>query len=67
MAVEALKDKDSLFLATTAQNPLQMAKEGVEIGYQIKQGKAPKEATILIPVDLITRDNANDYKGWVTK
>ena len=44
-----------------------MAKEGVEIGYQIKQGKAPKEATILIPVDLITRDNVKDYQGWVTK
>ena len=67
VAVEALKDKDSLFLATSAQNPLRMAKEGVEIGYQIKQGKAPKEATILIPVDLITRDNVKDYKGWVTK
>ncbi|HOW63088.1 MAG: ABC transporter substrate-binding protein [Candidatus Contendobacter sp.] len=67
VAVEALKDKDSLFLATAAQNPLQMAKEGVEIGYQIKQGKAPKETTILIPVDLITRDNVKDYKGWVTK
>ena len=67
VAVEALKDKDSLFLATAAQNPLRMAKEGVEIGYQIKQGKAPKEATILIPVDLITRDNVKDYQGWVTK
>lgn len=67
VAVEALKDKDSLFLATAAQNPLRMAKEGVEIGYQIKQGKTPKEATILIPVDLITRDNVKDYQGWVTK
>ncbi|HMQ12681.1 MAG TPA: transcriptional regulator, partial [Candidatus Competibacter phosphatis] len=61
------KDKDSLFLATAAQNPLRMAKEGVEIGYQIKQGKPPAETTILIPVELITRDNVNDYPGWVTK
>ena len=67
VAVEALKDKDSLFLATAAQNPLRMAKEGVEIGYQIKQGKPPAETTILIPVELITRDNVNDYPGWVTK
>lgn len=67
VAVEALNDKDSLFLATAAQNPLRMAKEGVEIGYQIRQGKAPKEETILIPVDLITRDNVKDYKGWVTQ
>ena len=67
VAVEALKDKDSLFLATAAQNPLRMAKEGVEIGYQIKQGKTPKEATILIPVELITRDNVAEYQGWITK
>ncbi|MCP5135136.1 MAG: ABC transporter substrate-binding protein [Gammaproteobacteria bacterium] len=67
VAVEALKDKDSLFLATAAQNPLRMAKEGVEIGYQIKQGKPPAETTILIPVELITRDNVNEYQGWVTK
>ena len=67
VAVEALKDKDSLFLATAAQNPLRMAKEGVETGYQIKQGKTPKEATILIPVELITRDNVAEYQGWITK
>jgi ribose transport system substrate-binding protein len=67
VAVEALKDKDSLFLATAAQNPLRMAKEGVETGYQIKQGKTPKEATILIPVELITRDNVAQYQGWITK
>ena len=67
VAVEALKDKDSLFLATAAQNPLRMAKEGIEIGNQIKQGKAPAEATILIPVELITRDNVDQYQDWVTK
>ena len=67
VAVEALNDKDSLFAATAAQDPLQMAKEGVDIGYQIKLGKAPKEKTILIPVELITRDNLKTYKGWVTK
>lgn len=67
VAVEALKDKDSLFLATAAQNPLRMAKEGVETGYQIKQGKTPKEATILIPVELITRDSVAQYQGWITK
>lgn len=66
VAVEALNDKDSLFAATAAQDPLRMAKEGVEIGYQVKQGKAPKEKTILIPVELITRDNVKTYKGWVT-
>ncbi len=66
VAVEALNDKDSLFAATAAQDPLRMAKEGVDIGYQVKQGKAPKDKVILIPVELITRDNVKTYKGWVT-
>lgn len=53
--------------ATAAQDPLRMAKEGVATGHEIKQGKAPQEKTILIPVELITRDNVKNYKGWVTK
>lgn len=63
-AVQALKDPESLVLATAAQDPLQMATKGVEIGYEIMNGKAPDEALILIPVELITRDNVDTYQGW---
>jgi ribose transport system substrate-binding protein len=63
-AVEALKQKQSLFLATSAQDPYLMAQKAVEVGYDILQGKKPQERTILIPVKLITRDNVSDYTGW---
>ena len=41
-----------------------MAQKAVEIGYEIMNGKKPAEPMILIPSELITRDNVADYKGW---
>jgi ribose transport system substrate-binding protein len=63
-AVAALKRQGSLFAATSAQDPYQMAQKAVEEGYNIFEGKKPGKDTILIPVKLITRDNVNDYTGW---
>jgi ribose transport system substrate-binding protein len=62
--VEALKQKDSLFEATSAQDPYSMAQKAVEAGYQVLQGKKLDQDVILIPVKLITRDNVNEYTGW---
>jgi ribose transport system substrate-binding protein len=63
-AVEALKPKQSLFEATSAQDPYLMAQKAVEVGYNVLQGKKPEQETILIPVKLITRDNVGEYTGW---
>jgi ribose transport system substrate-binding protein len=63
-AVEALRRKQSLFEATSAQDPYLMAQKAVEAGYGVLQGKKPEKETILIPVKLITRDNVGDYTGW---
>ena len=63
-AIEALKQKQSLFEATSAQDPYLMAQKAVEVGYDILQGKKPEQTSILIPVKLITRDNVSDYTGW---
>jgi ribose transport system substrate-binding protein len=63
-AVKALKRPGSLFAATSAQDPYQMAQKAVEEGYNIFEGKKPSTDTILIPVKLITRDNVSDYTGW---
>lgn len=66
-AAKALQDESSLLLATAAQDPLQMATRGIEIGYQIMNGSTPEEKVILIPVKLITRDNVDQYKGWAAE
>jgi ribose transport system substrate-binding protein len=63
-AVEALKKKDSLFEATSAQDPYLMAQKAVEAGYEVFQGKKPQQETILIPVKLISRENVGEYTGW---
>src|ERR1700726_1886060 len=62
--VPALKDKDSLIAASAAQDPYAMAQKAVQIGYDIINGKKPAQELTLIPVDLITKDNVDQYKGW---
>jgi ribose transport system substrate-binding protein len=62
--VPSLKDKDSLIVASAAQDPYAMAGKAVEIGYDIINGKKPAQDLTLIPVDLITKDNVDQYKGW---
>jgi ribose transport system substrate-binding protein len=62
--VPALKDPNSLIAASAAQDPYAMAGKAVEIGYNIMNGKKPEQELTLIPVDLITKDNVDQYKGW---
>lgn len=59
-----LKDPASLIAATAAQDPYLMAQEAVKIGYEIIEGKKPKEELTLIPVGLITKENVDRYAGW---
>ncbi|MBV9489548.1 MAG: transcriptional regulator, partial [Verrucomicrobia bacterium] len=62
--VPALKDPNSLIAASAAQDPYLMAQEAVKIGYELMQGKKPKEDPTLIPVGLITKENVSRYAGW---
>lgn len=64
---EALKRKNSLFVATPAQDPQVMAAKAVEIGYDILQGKPAPDKPVLIPVKLIDRNNIGSYQGWTVK
>lgn len=63
---QALKS-ETLIEASSAQDPYKMAQMAVEVGYQIMQGNKPEQNTILIPSDLITRDNVDEYKGWTSE
>jgi ribose transport system substrate-binding protein len=62
--VPALKDPNSLIAASAAQDPFTMAEKAVDIGYDVMNGKKPEQDLILIPVELITKDNVDQYKGW---
>ena len=64
-AVVALKDKASLVEGSSAQNPYQMASDGVKIGFDLMNGKKPTSNVKLLPVPLITKANVDKYAGWV--
>ena len=64
-AVVALKDPNSLFEGSSAQNPYAMASDAVKIGYDIMNGKLPKDKVKKLPVPLVTKANLKDYPGWV--
>ncbi|KRE69698.1 substrate-binding domain-containing protein [Paenibacillus sp. Soil750] len=61
-AVSALKEKKS-FVATSAQYPFEMIKLAMDEGFKVLKGEKV-ESLIKIPVDLITQDNVETYKGW---
>lgn len=65
-AVQSMKQPDSIFAATAAQDPWYMAYHAVEVGWEIMNGNPPKQKTELIPVQLITREDvlAGEYNGW---
>ncbi len=63
-ATKAMEDKNGVFVATAAQNPAGMAEKAVEIGNDLIQGKKPESREVLIPVNLVTRENLSSYKGW---
>lgn len=63
-AIKAIATKESLYAATATQSPRGMTKKAVQVGNDILHGKKPSNPTILIPVDLVTRDNVSTAQGW---
>lgn len=63
-AVVALNDSDSTFEASASQDPYTMAVRAVQIGFSVLEGNDPPEEKVLIPTQLITRDNVDAYEGW---
>jgi ABC-type sugar transport system substrate-binding protein len=59
----ALKDKANLIAASPAQDFPGLGSQSAQVGYEIFNGKRPNNPTILIPVQLLTKANINDYKG----
>jgi ribose transport system substrate-binding protein len=65
--IENALQSDTLIEASAAQDPYRMAQMAVEVGLGIMQGNPPEETTVLIPAELITRDNVGDYSGWTAE
>lgn len=63
-AIKAIASKEGLYAATATQSPRGMTEKAVQVGNDILHGKKPSNPTILIPVQLITRDNVDTAQGW---
>ncbi|MFV0314749.1 MAG: ABC transporter substrate-binding protein [Anaerotignum sp.] len=63
-AEDELKREGSPFTGTATQNPGKMVSEAVRIAQDMVAGTPPSETTILIPSELVTRENVNEYPGW---
>ena len=50
--------------ASSSQDPMEMGKLGVKLGYDIMGGKKPETPVMLMESKLITRDNVAQYPGW---
>lgn len=63
-AVAELKQPESPFIGTATQNPAEMVRKAVEVAQNIIDNKPPADTTILIPSELVTRENVDEYAGW---
>lgn len=64
--IEVALKGNTMVEASASQNPYAIAQKGVEIGYEIMNGKKPAEPMVLLPSTLVTRDNVGQYKGWAS-
>ena len=63
-ARKALVHADSPWVASAAQLPRKMAELAVETGLSLLRGKPVDPRIILIPAQLITAANIEQYEGW---
>ena len=61
--VSALKGNTQV-QASASQDPYAMGKLAVQTGRQIMDGKKPENPMILMPSQLVTRENVGSYGGW---
>jgi len=62
--IEGALKGNTLIQASASQDPYSMAKNAVQVGYDIMNGKKPDNPIVLMDSKLITRDNIGEYKGW---
>jgi len=53
--------------ASASQDPYKMAVLGIELGNKLLNGEKLDKTVVLLPPELITRQNAANYKGWEAK
>ncbi|MBV1787680.1 substrate-binding domain-containing protein [Marinobacterium sp. D7] len=63
-ALQRLPDADTLLRATAAQFPSEIAKRAIELGVRLIRGDTLERELWLIPPELITADNVDQFGQW---
>lgn len=63
-AVVALKDPDSIIIASAPQDPYAITDKSIELGQMIRNGKDIGDPIVQIAAPLATKDNVDSYLGW---
>jgi ribose transport system substrate-binding protein len=63
-AVAELRKPDSMFKATAAQDPNTQGSIALEMAQKLFAGEKLDQTKVLVPTEMITRDNLAQYKGW---
>jgi len=63
-AVAELQKPDSMFKATAAQDPNTQGAIALEMAQKLFAGEELEERSVLVPTEMITRENLAQYKGW---
>jgi ribose transport system substrate-binding protein len=63
-AVAELQKPDSMFRATAAQDPNTQGAIALEMAQKLFTGEPLEQQSVLVPTEMITRDNLAQYKGW---
>ncbi len=61
--VAALKAQTQI-QASATQDPYEMGRVAVQVGYAIMRGEGPEKRVVRMSPALVTRDNVADYQGW---
>lgn len=63
-AVAELQKPDSMFQATAAQDPNTQGAIALEMAQKLFAGETLDQQSVLVPTEMITRENLAQYKGW---
>lgn len=63
VAVDSIRG-DGQITATAAQDPVALARKGVDIGLQLMKGEKPAQTELELPTKLIDAKSAETYEPW---
>lgn len=62
--VSELEKPDSMFMGTPAQDPNTQGSIALDMAVELFGGEELEEETVLVPTEIITRENLAEYDGW---